>query len=169
LPQRMGGINFTIPLLKLSEQNHYRIGIVGGKNSLKLATNLKTRFPKLNLVKTWNGFFSSTQEKAIVEDIGKQKLDILLVAMGFPRQELFIDRHLKELNCQLAIGEGGSFDYLQLGGNLPRAPRFLQAWGLEWLWRLLLQPKRLLRQIAIVKFILLVYRQAKNYQRMSLR
>ncbi|MDP4038580.1 MAG: WecB/TagA/CpsF family glycosyltransferase [bacterium] len=169
LPERMAGTNFTIPLFELCQKNNYRIGIIGGKEPQKLMIRLKKIFPKLNLAQTWNGFFDEDQESEIVKNIASNNLDILFVAMGFPRQEFFIYNNLKKLNTKIAIGEGGTFDYRQLGGNLARAPQPLQKVGLEWLWRLFLQPKRFLRQITIFKFFLLVYKQAKNYSKTPLR
>lgn len=163
IPERIGGINLTLPLLKLAEKKGFKVAIVGGpKDNQKTYKNITKIFPKLKLNGVWSGYFDQKNSKKIAKDIGKTKPDIVFVAMGFYRQELFISDYLTLLNCYAAIGEGGSFDFSELGGNLKRAPKFMQKLGLEWLWRLFLQPLRIKRQLAIPRFIYLVNKQHKK-------
>lgn len=93
----------------------------------------------------------------ILADIRQLRPSIVLVGLGAPKQEFFIDRYLKPLGVPVSIGVGGTFEYL--AGELPRAPRWLQASRLEWLWRLLLEPGRFGRVWnAVVRFPLTVLR-----------
>ncbi len=163
LPAKMAGVSQVYPLLKLCENNNFRIGVIGSHSSPEdLKRNLSKRFPKLKHIYTWSGYFDPNQEKVLVEDIKNVNLDILFVAMGFPRQEKFIYRNINKKIAKVLIGEGGTFDYDVLGGEIKKAPEWIQKIGLEWFWRLLRQPKRLFRQIAIPKFILLILNQSRK-------
>ncbi len=163
LPAKMAGVSQVYPLLKLCEKNNFRIGIIGSHSSPQdLKRNLSKRFPKLMHIYTWSGYFKPDEEKILVEDIKSANLDILFVAMGFPIQEKFIYRNINKKIAKVLIGEGGTFDYDVLGGKIRKAPEWIQKIGIEWFWRLLRQPKRLLRQIAIPKFILLILNQSRK-------
>ena len=84
-------------------------------------------------------------------------VDILFVAFGAPKQEMWINENLDKIPVKIAIGVGGAFDYIS--GRTPRAPEFLRSMGLEWLFRLILQPWRFKRQLALLKFIYLVLKE----------
>lgn len=84
-------------------------------------------------------------------------IDILFVAFGAPKQEIWISRNLDKLPVRIAIGVGGAFDFL--AGVVPRAPKWVQNSGFEWLYRLLHQPWRIGRQMALLKFALLVFKE----------
>jgi N-acetylglucosaminyldiphosphoundecaprenol N-acetyl-beta-D-mannosaminyltransferase len=90
----------------------------------------------------------------IIEKINKYQPDILLVAYGAPFQEKWLWHHLHELNAKVMMGVGGSFDYLVGTSALP--PVIIEKLGLEWLWRLLHQPKRWKRQLTLIKFVIKV-------------
>ena len=153
IPERMAGVDQTLPLLKLANTKKLNIGIIGGPKDIESTRNeITKRFKNIRL-HIWSGYFAESREEEIVKDIAKKNLDILFCAMGFPRQEKFIINHRNELHSKVIIGEGGSFDYDQLGGGIKRAPVWMRKAGLEWLWRLILQPKRIRRQIAIPSFI----------------
>lgn len=163
IPEKMAGINQTIKLLDLANKNALKIGVIGGKSSpQEIQLYLQNRFKNLSKVKCWSGYFNKTDEAKIVDEIKKAKLDILFVAMGFPRQENFIVKNINSNIAKVSIGEGGSFDYDKLGGSIKRAPESMQRTGLEWLWRLGQQPSRVIRQLSIVKYVILVYKQAKS-------
>lgn len=160
IPERIGGINLTLPLLKIAQEKKYKIAIIGGpKNTQMTYQNILKLFKNLNLVGVWSGYFDPKDGLKIAQDIGKHKPDIVFVAMGFYKQEVFISKYLNQLNCHVAIGEGGSFDFTDLGGKLKRAPKWVRKINLEWFWRLVLQPNRIKRQLAIPRFIYSVYRQ----------
>ncbi len=163
LPAKMAGASQTMPLFELAEQQAWRVGVLGGPaNTNKLKLSLQTLFPDLTHLFVWNGYFDKHQEPKLIEQIQDAQLDVLFVAMGFPLQEQFIHRHLKDNLATVLIGEGGTFDYDQFGGDISRAPAWMQRAGLEWLWRLLRQPSRLWRQLAIPKFVWQVYKQSRK-------
>lgn len=163
LPEKMAGASQTRDLLQLAEKKGWRIGILGGTNSpkeIKLA--MQQRFPKLAYLETWSGFYPNGDEAGIVAKIASKHLDILFVAMGFPKQEIFMQTHRDARLAKVMIGEGGTFDYAEMGGPIRRAPAWMQKGGLEWLWRLTRQPKRLGRQLAIPKFVFQIKKQSKK-------
>jgi N-acetylglucosaminyldiphosphoundecaprenol N-acetyl-beta-D-mannosaminyltransferase len=162
-PQKMGGVDMTLPLLQASEKATLKIGVLGGpRDTAATKQALKSRFPGLGSVTVWNGFYAANKQDSVVSEIAKQKLDILFVAMGFPKQEKFIIANRDKLGAKVLIGEGGSFDYDQLGGHIRRAPKWVRKIGFEWFWRLLRQPSRLKRQLAIPQFIFAVRKQKKQ-------
>lgn len=108
----------------------------------------------LKVVGTANGYFDAVKEKEIIAEINELKPDLLLVGIGFPRQEKWIYTHINELNIKAAIGVGGSFDVMS--GNVKRAPEFFIKHGLEWFYRLITQPSRLVRMLKLPLFMLVV-------------
>jgi N-acetylglucosaminyldiphosphoundecaprenol N-acetyl-beta-D-mannosaminyltransferase len=90
----------------------------------------------------------------------KNQIDILFVAFGAPKQEFWINENLDKIPVKVAIGVGGAFDYIS--NKIPRAPTLVRSIGLEWLFRLAIQPWRLKRQLALIKFILLVFKEKLN-------
>lgn len=131
-------------------------------NTASVKNNLKKIFPTLNLVRVWPGYFDDSLERVMIDDIKSYNLDILLVARGFPLQEKFICKYLETDLARVLIGEGGSFDYDQLGGRIKRAPQAMRKIGLEWLWRLFMQPKRIIRMLSVPYFVWLVYFSTKR-------
>ena len=87
-------------------------------------------------------------------------VDILFVAFGCPKQEFWISENLPKIPVKIAIGVGGAFDYIS--GKIPRAPGFLRTLGLEWLFRLIVQPRRIKRQLSLLEFIYLVLKERIN-------
>ncbi len=87
----------------------------------------------------------------------QQHIDILFVAFGFPKQEFWMHDNLSDLPVTVAIGVGGAFDYIS--ENVPRAPKFFQQIGFEWLFRLCVQPWRIVRQLALIEFAWLVFKE----------
>jgi len=87
-------------------------------------------------------------------------IDILFVAFGAPKQEFWINENLQKIPVKIAIGVGGAFDYIS--GKIPRAPSFIRNIGLEWLFRLIVQPWRIKRQLALIEFICLVLKEKIN-------
>jgi N-acetylglucosaminyldiphosphoundecaprenol N-acetyl-beta-D-mannosaminyltransferase len=83
--------------------------------------------------------------------------------MGFPAQERLMSALTARLQRGVFIGEGGSFDYRELGGHAQRAPAWMQRSGLEWFWRLLREPRRWRRQLAIPRFIWAVHRETRSH------
>ena len=132
----------------------------GPKDTARTLEQISRRYKRIKW-QLWSGYFSSSQQQELVRQISEQKLDILFCALGFPKQEKFIIEHKNTLGAKVIIGEGGSFDYDQMGGKIKRAPKLVRKLGLEWLWRLFRQPTRIRRQMAIPSFIGRVIKQKK--------
>jgi N-acetylglucosaminyldiphosphoundecaprenol N-acetyl-beta-D-mannosaminyltransferase len=123
-----------------------RIYLLGGQPGIadKVAKWIETHTPGLTVCGTRDGYFRPQDEASVVAEIAASQPDLLLVALGVPRQEMFIAEHLGEFNCQVAIGVGGLFDFYS--GLRQRAPVWMRKSGLEWLYRLSLEPKRLAKR-----------------------
>jgi N-acetylglucosaminyldiphosphoundecaprenol N-acetyl-beta-D-mannosaminyltransferase len=160
LPARASGINLTQPLLTACADKGIRVFLVGspkGRDITQTATFLQQKYPGLRIAGTSSGYLDATGKEKLQSELARTKPQIILVGMGFPRQEQLMAKLRPHLGSGVMIGEGGSFDYRALGGSRPKAPRLLQQIGLEWFWRLLLEPWRLRRQLAIPRFIKLVW------------
>ncbi len=157
LKENMAGVDLTWEMLARLDAIGARIFLLGGTELEVQGTRerIKTRLPNLTIVGTQDGYFRDDQH--IVELINAAQPQALLVALGFPRQEVWIAENLSRLNVNVAIGEGGSFTFMS--GAVARAPRWLRRLGLEWLFRLARQPWRLRRQLAIPQFVWLVVRE----------
>lgn len=123
-----------------------RIYLLGAReNQVLLAGKyIESVYPNHKIVGWRNGFFDLNDCDAICEDINRAKPDLLLVGMGNPRQETFIVQNRYRLNATVTVGVGALFDFMS--GTVIRAPKIVQAVGLEWLFRLLQEPRRLFRR-----------------------
>jgi exopolysaccharide biosynthesis WecB/TagA/CpsF family protein len=111
------------------------------------ARAMQERFPGLRIAGTQHGYFDSSEDAAVIRNINASGADILLVAMGAPRQELWLARHADALQVPVRMGVGGLFDYYS--GSIPRAPLWLREIGLEWVWRLLQEPGRMWKRYLV--------------------
>lgn len=149
IPERTTGVDFIENLCKASRENPISMGFLGGWSGVAQRTVecLQQKYPWIDVV--------FTGEEWLDKDVKTQKpIDILFVAYGFPKQEEWIYNNLDNIPAKAAIGVGGAFDFIS--GTVPRAPKVLRAIGLEWLFRLIIQPSRLKRQLALPQFVLLV-------------
>lgn len=115
---------------------------------------MEAKHKGLKVVGTANGYFDDKREKEIIAEINELKPDLLLVGIGFPKQEKWIYTHIKDLNIKTAVGVGGSFDVMS--GNVKRAPKLFINHGLEWFYRLITQPSRFVRMMQLPLFMLVV-------------
>ena len=132
--ERVAGTDF---MEKLAEQTDKSIFLLGGRNGAaeKTANVLKTTFPNLKI----SGYLEDQSQWQNCAEIFKA--DILFVAIGAPKQEVWIYDNLPKLrNIKIAVGVGGAFDFIS--GKIPRAPKLLREIGLEWMWRLMMEPKK---------------------------
>lgn len=165
IPDKFAGINFTWPLLEAAAENNRSVFLVGSpqKGSISQTENaLKNSIPDLKIAGTFpgrdeDGNFSHHMEDELLQVLHEETPDIVLLGLGFPLQERVMQGLHKQLDHGVLIGEGGTFDYRKFGGSRKKAPPVIQNAGLEWLWRLMLEPKRLRRQLAIPRFIVRVY------------
>ncbi|MEO7617282.1 MAG: WecB/TagA/CpsF family glycosyltransferase [Candidatus Saccharibacteria bacterium] len=161
IPERFAGADFCWQMLEVAAAKQASIYLVGHPQNGSIAHTAKiiqNRFPEISILGTFDGFDVNTKEDELVTELQKLKPNLMLIAIGFPRQERLMARMAPQLASGLLIGEGGTFDYESFGGTLKRAPHWMRRSGLEWLWRLGLQPKRIVRQLAIPRFIWKVYR-----------
>lgn len=166
LKERIPGIDISYKLMEIANNEGYKIVLIGGKEGIseKAKENLKKVFNNLNIVKTYNGYFNEEDEEKIVSEIEKINPDILLVGMGSEKQELWIWKHKERFkNIGVCIGVGGTLDIW--AGEKRRAPKFIQRLGLEWLYRVLIEPKRIFRIFKIFRFIykLFIERWKKSF------
>lgn len=165
LPDRILGINFTWPLLQACAKHNLTVFLIGSPKNQSIeetAKHLGQALPGLDVVGTYTGSFPPGSNDELVRELQATKPDIVLVGMGFPLQERLMALVTSKLGHGVFIGEGGTFDYQQFGGRTTKAPRFIQTINLEWLWRLLLQPSRIRRQLAIPRFMIKVYRFGRS-------
>jgi len=167
LKERTTGFDFMIKILQMAAKKGLSVFLLGGKPGVaqKAAVEIMSRFPEVKIAGTHHGYFNQEEECKIIDIINDAKADILLVAMGFPKQEKFIIDNQNKLSFRVAIGVGGSFDVLS--GNVNRAPDFMQRAGLEWLYRLITQPWRFKRMTVLPLFLIEVIKVGifrKNYK-----
>lgn len=156
LKERITGVDFMEEICKRSAGRTLSIGLLGGRGGVadKAAECLKIKYPWLNVVFVGEEWVTNSKFKV---QNSKLKIDILFVAFGHPKQEEWISENLHKLPVKIAMGVGGAFDYIS--GNVTRAPFMVRAIGFEWLYRLIKQPWRWHRQLALIKFIWLVLKE----------
>lgn len=148
IKKRITGIDALVQLGQ-SKHRRYKVFFLGSTHDiLSLAVeSAKVRLPAFDIVGSHDGYFSRDMVRDVIDVINDSKADILFVGMGFPKQELFIHDHLKELKVPVKITVGGSFDVIS--GTLKRAPLWMQKAGIEWGYRLLQEPSRIGRMAHI--------------------
>lgn len=154
--EKIPGIEVMEDLINYSFENNRGIYLLGAETDVldNCKGNLIKKYPGLNIVGSHNGFFDLNDCVELINDINIKKPYILFVAMGSPRQDLFISKYMSILNANIFMGVGGSFDIF--AGKLKRAPGWMISFGIEWLYRVSKEPSRIMRLTAIPKFILKV-------------
>ena len=162
MPERVTGIDLTQNLAELASKKGWTLYLYGGAPSVAevAAQNLQIKHPELKIAGTCHGYITEAEEQNLLKDITEKRPDILLVALGAPKQEFWIKKHQKTLQTSVCIGVGGSLDVI--AGRVKRAPVFFQRAGLEWLYRLIKEPHRIGRMMALPKFAILVRLKGKG-------
>ncbi len=144
IPEKISGSDFFWDLAKLAHDNDKSIFLLGamGNTAELVAEKLKKKFPGIKIAGTSNISLKNADHK-LIEEINKNDTDILMVAFGPVKQETWIDQNLSDLKIKIAIGLGGTFDYV--AGKKLAPPKFIRDIGLEWLFRLVTQPARFKR------------------------
>lgn len=152
LKEKTPGIDFAAKVMERLSQTGGSVFLFGAKPGVaeQAAENLQVRFPGLVIAGTHDGYF--TDDGPIVEQINAAGPDLLLVCLGAPKQELWMQSHAGKLNVGLMAGLGGSLDVF--AGVVERAPEGWQKLGLEWLYRLLKEPSRAKRMMKLPGFVL---------------
>lgn len=158
LPQQVSGSNLVKALSATAAEKKISIFLLGEKPGIaqRAANNLRQALPALNIAGSYSGDGAESGDSQTVAAVSEKPGDIILVAYGSPKQEFWIDRNINRIPYFVAIGVGGTFRFL--AGEIQRAPNWVQHLGLEWLFRLLLEPWRWRRQLALPKFVFAVVR-----------
>lgn len=156
VPERITGADFIWDLAEICAKKKWRLYLLGGGPTVaeRCALTLQTKIPELRVA----GVNSADPEDAkdSCEIIKRSKADVVAVAYGIPKQEKWLAENLNETGAKIGIGVGGTFDYL--AGFRPRSPLWVQRLGFEWLYRLIVEPRRWRRQLALPKFIWAVFK-----------
>ena len=149
LPERVAGVELVHELVNVASQENAGIYLMGATQDIveDVAKKLSEQTSNAQFVGVQDGYFSHEESKARAQAIRESGAKLLIVAMGVPRQEQFLQDHWEELNVQLAIGVGGSFDVI--AGRTKRAPQWMQTVGLEWFFRMSQEPRRLAKRYFI--------------------
>lgn len=164
LQERITGFDLMNELFRVADEKALKVYLLGAEENVIEAAALKVKelYPGLELV-GYNHGYIDIKDDALPKSIAELEPDIILTALGFPRQEKWVSRHYALFNKGLFMGVGGSFDVL--AGKVNRAPVFWQKMRLEWLYRLIQQPSRWKRMLALPRFVLKVRRLRKMVQR----
>jgi len=158
LPERVTGYDTMVEVLKKGNEHGYKIYLLGAQEEtlVKAVANINEKYPNVQIVGSHNGFFD-WEQNSIQEEIKQLEPDFVFVALGVPRQEKWISTNLDQFRKGIFIGVGGSFDVI--AGTVPRAPQIWQKLNLEWAYRLMKQPSRIGRMMALPKFVLTVMKK----------
>ena len=162
MPERVAGFDLAQELMRIAPSKKQKVFFFGSAPGVaeKAKAKAEELYPGIEIVGTRDGYFKPEDEPAIIEEIKAAQPDLLLAALGVPKQEKWLNVHLKELGVPVAIGVGGTLDVM--AGVMKRAPYWMQKAKLEWLFRGLLQPKRAGRLMALPKFVLKVHGYKSN-------
>jgi N-acetylglucosaminyldiphosphoundecaprenol N-acetyl-beta-D-mannosaminyltransferase len=153
VPERVAGIDLMSGLLALAERKGYSIFVLGARRDVLEAaiTEIRHRYPKLEVSGYRDGYFDERETSAVLQEIRSAEPDILFVAMSSPEKDYFVDIAAEQIGVPFAMGVGGSIDVV--AGLVKRAPLWVQGAGLEWLFRLLQEPRRLARRYAVTNAV----------------
>ena len=167
LKEKISGSDLVPEICKLAEQKGYKLYFLGGRPGAAAAAKeiLEVKYPDINIVGTYAppfGFEKDEREmERIFSKIREAAPDILLVGLGVPKQEKFIAACYRELQVPVSMGVGVTFEFI--AGIVKRAPLWMQRSGLEWFWRLCMEPGRLWKRYLVddLQFLTLIWKQKK--------
>jgi N-acetylglucosaminyldiphosphoundecaprenol N-acetyl-beta-D-mannosaminyltransferase len=167
LPGRVNGTDLMDAAVAIAAKKGYRIFLLGARNDVvsKTAEVFTSRYPTLQIAGYRCGYFKDEESPDVVREINASGADLLLVGMSTPRKEFWVDQNLADLEVGVVQGVGGSFDVA--AGLVDRAPVWMQRSGLEWLHRLIQEPRRMWRRYLETNslFLLLVLRDLVRLRR----
>lgn len=151
----LNGSDFT-PLYLRDTRHRHRVYLLGGRPGVaeRAAEALAGIAPQHEYVGAHHGFFNESDAGRIISDINASGASLVLVALGNPRQEMWIAEHVDKLDAKMAAGVGALFDFL--AGHIARAPRWVQNLKLEWLFRLAKEPRRLWKRYIVYTPVIMV-------------
>lgn len=150
VPAKVSGVDLSAKLIALSGEKNWNVFLFGAAPGVAeaAAQQMRERYPNANIVGVRDGYFKPEDEPQIIETIRAAKTDILLVALGIPKQEKFIFRNKTAMGVPVCIGVGGTLDVFS--GTVKRAPVWIQNIGLEWLYRTASDPKRRIGKLVLL-------------------
>ena len=159
LPQRVAGFDLMQELLVSAACHRWPVFLLGAEPGVaqEAAECVTRRLPRLIVAGTHHGFFGEEEEAAVIDRINSVGARLVFVGMGAPRQDYWISRNKARIKGAICLGVGGSFDVL--AGKVRRAPDWMGRCGLEWLFRLVCQPSRFVRMLALPRFVMRVLRE----------
>lgn len=159
--ERVAGFDLMLRLMETAGSMGKSIYLLGGKPGIaeEAALKLTEKYGGLRIAGARDGYFGTEEEEHIINEINASNADILLAALGAPKQEKFIYNNRGALKVRIAMGVGGSFDVI--AGKTKRAPEFYRKAGLEWFYRLMREPWRIGRMMRLPKFIALAFFDAR--------
>ena len=167
LKERVAGIDLFIALTQRCAERGLRVYLLGAEETIvaRAVERLKELAPNLTVAGWRNGYWSEAEEPAVAQAIRAARPDVLFVAISSPKKELFVQRWKTEMQVPFVMGVGGSFDVV--AGKVNRAPRWMQQSGLEWLYRLAQEPRRMWRRYLVddLAFVPLVWREWRARRR----
>jgi len=170
LLENLNGTDLFPSICTLAQQHAYSIYLLGGKNGVakKVKEELLLKYKSLKIVGFKDGYTEESQMLSLIKDINESNAQILLVALGAPMQELFIQRYKHQLNANLFLGVGGLFDFYSK--RIKRAPLFLRELGFEWVYRMIQEPQRMWKRYILGNplFLYRVYKYKNNLSKIKL-
>lgn len=156
LPEKVSGVDLVQEIFRTFASRGLRCFLFGARPGVaeEAAVNIIKDNPGIVVAGCRNGYFSDEECDEIIAEINKSAPDILLVALGAPKQEKWISKHLDKLDVKVCIGVGGTLDVLS--GKVRLAPEFFRKSGLEWFYRLCREPRRAKRMLDLPRFMLRV-------------
>jgi N-acetylglucosaminyldiphosphoundecaprenol N-acetyl-beta-D-mannosaminyltransferase len=158
LPERVNAADLMDRLFPVAEEKGYRVFILGAKQDVleQAVENLRRRHPKLSLAGHRNGYFGPGEDAQVIDEIRAARPDMLFAAMSSPKKEYWLSEHKAELGVPFVMGVGGAIDVV--AGLTRRAPVWVQRIGMEWSFRMIQEPRRLVRRFMVgnAKFLLLL-------------
>jgi N-acetylglucosaminyldiphosphoundecaprenol N-acetyl-beta-D-mannosaminyltransferase len=163
LKEKVSGIDLVKKVLSYTEKKPVSFFIFGGRPGVaeKASINILSDFPRARINGFRNGYFEESEIPDIIKQINESRADVLLVGLGAPKQEKWIHRYAEQLNAKVIMGIGGTIDIF--AGTAALAPEFMRKAGLEWLFRLIKEPRRYKRMMDLPRFMLLTLK--KRFQK----
>lgn len=152
-PDNLNGTDFIPLVIKEGYLNNKTFYLLGTKDQVlgRAKINLEDKFPGIKIIGMHNGFFSDKESEDIINDINRLKVDVLIVGMGCPQQEMWIHNNKSKMaEVQLFIAGGAILDFLS--GAVSRAPQWMRKFKMEWIYRLCLEPRRMWKRYIIGNF-----------------
>jgi len=167
LKERVTGIDLFGALVERCAQRGFRPFFLGAREEVvqTMAGVLKAQHPRLQLAGWRNGYWINEEEASVVAQVKQARPDVLFVALSSPKKEIFLRRWKAELQVPFVMGVGGTFDVV--AGLVKRAPGWMQRCGLEWLYRLIQEPRRMWRRYLVddMAFLAMLWREWRTARR----